>query len=73
MVQGVTSCVKRFGRFFEIGFKAHDGGLRIRELGTEFLECNFEIPIFFFVFIYKGSVSGVLNERRMINPLDGRG
>jgi len=53
MVQRVAGCIEGFGRFFEFRFKACDRGLGVRELRTELLECNFKIPIFFFVFVYK--------------------
>jgi hypothetical protein len=64
VVERVAGSAEDFGLLFDIGFEAGDGGLGVDQLGTEFLERDFEVPIFFLVFVYRWSVSGGSNERK---------
>lgn len=53
-VDGVAGLGEGFGEFFVFGFEALDCGLGVGVLGTEFLEGDFEVPVFLFVFVYSG-------------------
>jgi hypothetical protein len=52
LVTGVTGIGEELGESLLFRLEALGGGLKVGELGSEFLECDFKIPVFFLVFVW---------------------